>query len=68
MPATVVADQNGVGTFDWIYGKDYAGYVRAEIKASTTVLGSETTSTVLKRLRPSQTDVDDETVARYIPV
>ena len=67
MPATVVADANGVGTFDWIYGKDYAGYVRAEIKASTMVLGSETTSTVLKYLRPSQDDVDDEVLPGISP-
>ena len=67
MPATVTADAHGVGTFDWVYGKDYAGYVLAEIKASTVVLGSETTSTVLKRLRPSQDDVDDEVLPGTSP-
>ena len=67
MPATVEADENGVGTFSWYYGKDYAGYVRAEIKASTVVLGSETTSTVLKRLRPSQDDVEDEVLPGISP-
>jgi hypothetical protein len=67
MPATVEADENGVGTFSWYYGKDYAGYVRAEIKASTMVLGSETTTTVLKRLRPSQDDVEDEVLPGVSP-
>ena len=67
MPATVEADENGVGTFSWYYGKDYAGYVRAEIRASTTVLGSETTSTVLKILRPSQQDVEDEVLPGVSP-
>jgi hypothetical protein len=67
LPSTVTADENGVGTINWIYGKDFAGYVQAEIKASTEVLGSETTSTVLKRLRPSQDDVDDEVLPGVSP-
>jgi hypothetical protein len=67
MPATIVTDANGVGTFDWIYGKDYAKFITAEIKASTMVLGSETTSTVLKILLPSQQDIDDEVLRGESP-
>ena len=59
IPSSVTVDENGVGTFTWIYLKDYAGFVTAEITASTEVLGTETTSTVTKRLPASQDDVDD---------
>lgn len=67
MPATVEADENGLATFYWVYGKSYAGYVRAEVKASTTVLGSETTSTTLITMRPSQDDVEDEVLPGISP-
>ncbi len=59
MPGVVTVDENGVGTFDWIYLKSYAWYVRAEISASTFVLGSETTSSILQLLIPSQDDVQE---------
>ncbi len=67
MPSTVEVDENGVGTIDWTYLKTYAGFVTAEIKVSTEVLGSETTTTVLRRLRPSQDDVDDEVLSGVTP-
>ena len=67
MPSTIEADANGVGTFDWVYLKDYAYYVDAEIKASTEVLGSETTSTVIKTLRASKDDVDNEVLPGVSP-
>jgi hypothetical protein len=67
MPATVTADENGLGTFYWVYGKSYARYVRAEVKASTTVLGSETSSTVMITLRPLKDDVEDEVLPGISP-
>jgi len=67
MPSTVVADENGLATFNWFYGKSYARYVRAEVRASTIVLGSETTSTVMITPRPSKDDVDNEVLPGRSP-
>jgi hypothetical protein len=67
MPATVEADENGLATYYWVYGKSYAGYVRAEVRASTIVLGSETTSTVMITPRPSKDDVDNEVLPGRSP-
>ncbi|MDM8516649.1 invasin domain 3-containing protein [Desulfobacterales bacterium HSG16] len=44
--AFVETDDNGIATFDWIYMKEYAQWVEVEISASTTVLGTETRSTL----------------------
>lgn len=51
MPATVVVDENGLGTVDWVYLKIYAGYIGAEIRCSTEVYGSQTTSTTVITLK-----------------
>ena len=40
---TVTTDASGVANFTLTYAKEYAIWVRDEIKASTTVLGTETT-------------------------
>jgi protocatechuate 3,4-dioxygenase beta subunit len=60
MPGVIEVDENGVGTFSWIYLKQYAGYIKAEIKASTLVLGSETTSTLNAELKALlKPDIED---------
>ena len=56
MPSVVTADADGVATFLWTYLKDYAGYIDAEIRASTYVLGSETTSATTRMLTASDED------------
>jgi hypothetical protein len=67
MPQSVTTGENGVGTFDWTYLKTYAGFVTAEIKVSTEVQGSETTTTVLRLLRPLKDDVEDEVLSGNSP-
>ena len=60
MLAVIQVDENGVGTFTWTYLKEYAGYIKAEIKASTLVLGSETTGTLNTELRALKNpDIED---------
>ncbi len=44
LPATVTTDENGVANFDLVYLKQYAAWIVEEIRASTLVLGTETTS------------------------
>jgi Bacterial Ig-like domain (group 1) len=44
LPATVTTDKNGVANFDLVYLKQYAVWIEEEIRASTLVLGTETTS------------------------
>ena len=44
LPATVTTDENGVANFDLVYLKQYATWIFEEIRASTLVLGTETTS------------------------
>ncbi len=46
VPGTVTTDENGVANFNLVYLKQYSVWVEAEIKASTLVLGTETTSTL----------------------
>lgn len=50
VPATVTTDENGVAQFDYVYQKNYAGWLDVEIKATTLVYGSETTSVLNKAL------------------
>lgn len=45
VPAEIVADSTGVASFDLIYPKSSAVWIRAELTGSTLVLGSETRST-----------------------
>jgi hypothetical protein len=51
LPATVTTDENGVANFDLVYLKQYAVWIEEEIRASTLVLGTETTS-ILKFTLP----------------
>ncbi len=44
VPASVTTDENGVAPFDYIYLKNYAGWLDVEIRATTLVYGSETSS------------------------
>ena len=50
LPATVTTDENGVANFDLVYLKQYAAWIVEEIRASTLVLGTETTSILEFRL------------------
>ena len=44
VPATVTTDDNGVAQFDYLYLKNYAGWLDVEVRATTLVYGSETSS------------------------
>jgi len=44
LPTTVTTDENGVANFDLVYLKDHANWIRDRIRASTLVLGTETTA------------------------
>ncbi|MDY6972984.1 MAG: Ig-like domain-containing protein [Thermodesulfobacteriota bacterium] len=44
VPVLVTTDENGVGNFDYIYLKQSAWWIEAEITGSTLVVGTETTS------------------------
>ena len=44
LPTPVTTDENGVANFDLVYLKQYAVWIVEEIRASTLVLGTETTS------------------------
>lgn len=43
LPATVTTDVNGLANFTLTYAKQYSVWIQDEIKATTTVLGTETT-------------------------
>lgn len=42
LPASVTTDQYGVGSFELTYLKQYSGFVKTEITASTLAFGTET--------------------------
>ncbi len=44
VPATVITDENGVAQFDYLYLKNYAAWLDVEVRATTLVYGSETSS------------------------
>jgi len=50
LPGTVTTGANGVADFDLVYLKDHANWIRDRIRASTFVLGTETTSSITFRL------------------
>jgi len=50
LPKTVTTGVNGVADFDLVYLKDHANWIRDRIRASTFVLGTETTSSITFRL------------------
>jgi hypothetical protein len=46
VPGTVITDENGVGTFDLVYLKSSAAWIKVEIRASTLVSGTENQGTL----------------------
>lgn len=58
VPATVITGVDGTATFDWIYLKQYAGWVVARLRARALVQGSEATTTAYIGLAASKADVD----------
>ncbi len=46
VPATVITDENGVGTFDLVYLKSQAAWIRDEVTATVVVSGTETKGTL----------------------
>ncbi|MEA2115263.1 MAG: Ig-like domain-containing protein [Thermodesulfobacteriota bacterium] len=50
LPTTVTTDENGVANFDLVYLKEHANWIRDRIRASTLVLGTETTASTIFHL------------------
>ena len=50
LPATVETDENGVASFDLVYLKSSAVWIDDEITATTSVFGTETSSTLVFNL------------------
>jgi hypothetical protein len=63
LPATVTTDANGVANFNLVYLKGSAIWIRDRIRASTLVLGTETTSSITFALPAERT----EAVAGELP-
>ena len=59
LPQTVITDANGVASFDLVYLKQYAGWVLAQISATTIVVGTETTSNLELKLPFTVNDGED---------
>jgi len=66
LPATVTTDEFGVATFDLIYLKQYAAWVRTTVTASTFVVGTETT-TALSFILPVTKEDADECLVKASP-
>jgi hypothetical protein len=45
LPATVITDENGVGTFNLVYVKSSAAWIKDQVTATVVVSGTETTGT-----------------------
>jgi hypothetical protein len=58
LPATVTTDVNGVANFNLIYLKGSAVWIRDRIRASTVVLGTETTSSITFTLPAERTEAE----------
>jgi len=56
IPTSVTVDANGVGNFDIVYLKSSGIWIVVRIKASVTVLGTETSSTTTYRLPVEETE------------
>ena len=56
VPKTVTTDENGVATFNLVYLKSSAAWIVDRIRASTFVLGTETTSSMSFRLPYARTE------------
>jgi hypothetical protein len=50
LPETVTTDENGVANFDLVYLKNSAVWINTRVRASTLVLGTETTSSTTFRM------------------
>lgn len=59
VPATVVTDENGVGQFDYIFQKNYSGWLDVEISATALVYGSETSSSIEFALGYAESEKDN---------
>lgn len=46
LPMTVTTDQNGVADFNLVYLKEYAGWITDRVRATTLVMGTQTTSSL----------------------
>lgn len=58
LPATVTTDANGVANFNLTYLKGSAVWIRDRIRASTLVLGTETTSSLTFTLPAERTEAE----------
>ncbi len=58
LPATVTTDENGVANFDLVYLKAHANWIVDRIRASTVVLGTETTASTSFRLLYAKSEGD----------
>jgi hypothetical protein len=66
-PGTVTTDANGVATFNLEYLKSYAWWLAVRVRATTKVLGTETTSYIMFTLPVSTTEVDSGKLPTAIP-
>jgi hypothetical protein len=56
VPATVTTDENGLAKFDYIYLKNYSVWIETELKATTEVQGTESSSVLSFVLPYLETD------------
>jgi len=56
LPATVATDENGVGTFNLVYLKSSAAWIKDEVEATVVVSGTETTGMLIFPLPYSEED------------
>ncbi len=58
---TVITDANGIASFNLVYGKNYANWVRVKLTASTSVSGSESVKSTTPFVIPAMSsDVNSE--------
>lgn len=57
VPSTVTTDANGIATFNWVYLKRYANWLKVRLTASTQVQGSQSTASALLDLAALAADV-----------
>jgi hypothetical protein len=58
LPATVTTDENGLANFYLYYAKQYSIWIKDEIRASTSALGTETTGILSLHLPALKADAD----------
>jgi hypothetical protein len=66
VPSTVTTDENGVSNFNLVYLKASAVWIRDEIMATTLVLGTETSATMVFRLPYMIGDEDNLPPSPYV--